>query len=179
VLAIKGNKGEFYDDIKTFLDSHLARNFKDIAHDSHHTTEGDHGRIEQRRVWLTSDVSWLIARHPKWRTVKAIAIVESSRELPGKRLSHERRYYISSHKGATAEFIAHAIRSHWYVENKLHWQLDVSFHEEGCRLRSGHAAENIALMNKVALNLLKNEKKAPRSESKANGSKPVGIMIIC
>jgi len=158
VLAIKGNKGEFYDDIKAFLDSHLTKNFTDIAHDSHHTTDGDHGRIEQRRVWLTSDMSWLTARHPKWRTVNAIAIVDSSRELPGKGVSHERRYYISSHKGATAEFIGHAIRSHWHVENKLHWQLDVSFNEDGCRLRSGHAAENIALMNKVALNLLKNEK---------------------
>jgi len=158
VLALKGNKGELHDDIKTYLDSHLSQSFTAIAHSSHHTIDGDHGRIEQRRVWLTAEVDWLRARHPKWRTVNAIALVESSRELPGKSPSCERRYYITSHKHANAEFISHAIRSHWQVENKLHWQLDVSFNEDGCRLRSGHAPENVALMNKIALNLLKNEK---------------------
>jgi predicted transposase YbfD/YdcC len=72
-------------------------------------------------------------------------------------LSNEQRYYITSHEGKTGEFIANAIRSHWSVENKLHWQLDVSFNEDKNRLRSGYAAENLSLMNKVALNLLKNE----------------------
>ena len=66
--------------------------------------------------------------------------------------------YITSHSDKTAQFIAGAIRSHWHVENKLHWQLDVSFNEDYNRLRSGHAAENVALINKIALNLLKNEK---------------------
>ena len=64
--------------------------------------------------------------------------------------------YITSHKDKTAEFVADAIRSHWHVENKLHWQLDVSFNEDQYRLRSGYGAENFALMNKIALNLLKN-----------------------
>ena len=72
--------------------------------------------------------------------------------------TYERCYYITSHGNKFAEFIANAIRSHWHVENILHWQLDVSFNEDSNRLRSGYAAENFALMNKVALNLLKNEK---------------------
>jgi predicted transposase YbfD/YdcC len=76
----------------------------------------------------------------------------------GKQSSEERRYFISSHSDRNAKFIAHAIRSHWHVENKLHWQLDVSFNDDSLRLRSGDGAQNIALLNKLALNLLKNEK---------------------
>ena len=69
----------------------------------------------------------------------------------------EKRYSIASHADKSAEFMATARRSHWHVENKLHWQLDVSFNEDQNRLRSGYVAENITLMNKIALNLLKNE----------------------
>jgi len=157
VLALKGNQGEFHDDIKLFLESNLVNNFKNIVHTVSKSTNGDHGRIEQRNVWLTSDVKWLIERHPRWKSVKAIAIVDSTREIQGK-ISHEQRLYITSHGDKDADFIAHAIRSHWFVENKLHWQLDVSFNEDKNRLRSGYAAENFSMMNKIALNLLKNEK---------------------
>lgn len=76
----------------------------------------------------------------------------------GTECSTEYRYYISSHQNKDAQFIAEAIRSHWHVENKLHWQLDVSFNEDKNRCRSGFAAQNIVILNKIALNLLKNEK---------------------
>ena len=72
--------------------------------------------------------------------------------------SYARFYYVTSHQAQAKSFIARAIRDHWHVENKLHWQLDVSFDEDQNRLRSGFAAENFSLMNKIALNLLKNEK---------------------
>jgi predicted transposase YbfD/YdcC len=157
VLALKGNQGEFHDDIKLFLETHLANEFKNIAHTVSKITNGDHGRIEQRNVWLTSDIQWLIERHPRWKSIKGVAIVDSRREVQGKS-SHEQRLYITSHGNKDADFIAHAIRSHWFVENKLHWQLDVSFNEDQNRLRSGYAAENFSMMNKIALNLLKNEK---------------------
>jgi predicted transposase YbfD/YdcC len=157
VLALKGNQGEFHDDIKLFLETHLANEFKNIAHTVSKITNGDHGRIEQRNVWLTSDIQWLIERHPRWKSIKGVAIVDSRREVQGKS-SHEQRLYITSHGNKYADFIAHAIRSHWFVENKLHWQLDVSFNEDQNRLRSGYAAENFSMMNKIALNLLKNEK---------------------
>jgi predicted transposase YbfD/YdcC len=157
VLALKGNQGEFHDDIKLFLETHLANVFKNIAHTVSKITNGDHGRIEQRNVWLTSDIQWLIERHPRWKSIKGVAIVDSRREVQGKS-SHEQRLYITSHGDKDADFIAHAIRSHWFVENKLHWQLDVSFNEDQNRLRSGYAAENFSMMNKIALNLLKNEK---------------------
>ncbi len=157
VLALKGNQGEFHDDIKLFLETQLTCFFSGVKHDVFESVDGDHGRIEQHKVWLTTDIDWLIERHPRWQSVKAIAVVESSRETQGDK-SYERRYYITSHKDKSAAFIADAIRSHWCVENKLHWQLDVSFNEDSNRLRSGYAAENVALMNKIALNLLKNER---------------------
>ena len=83
---------------------------------------------------MSKDIDWLIERHPKWKIVQTIAVVESHREVTGG-----------------------VIRKHWRVE-AMHWQLDVSFNEDQNRLRSGHAAENQAMLNKVALNLLKNEK---------------------
>ena len=157
LLALKGNQGEFHDDIKLFLDTQLQGDFEKIEHDVFSHVNGDHGRIETRKVWLTSDVKWLVERHPRWKSIRGIAMIESWREVSGKE-TYERRYYITSHHDKSAEFIAKAIRSHWHVENKLHWQLDVSFNEDYNRLRSGNAAENFALMNKIALNLLKNEK---------------------
>lgn len=157
LLALKGNQGEFHDDIKLFLDTHLQNEFAKIEHDVFSSIDGGHGRIETRKVWFISDAEWLIERHPRWKSIRGIAMIESWREMRGKE-TYERRYYITSHHDKSAEFIAKAIRSHWHVENKLHWQLDVSFNEDYNRLRSGNAAENFSLMNKIALNLLKNEK---------------------
>jgi len=157
VLALKGNQGEFHDDIKLFLERNLACEFKKTMHTVSKITTGDHGRIEQRNVWLTADVQWLIERHPRWKSIKGIVIVDSTREVNG-HVSHEQRLYITSHEDKDADFIANAIRSHWFVENKLHWQLDVSFNEDKNRSRSGYGAENFSMMNKIALNLLKNEK---------------------
>lgn len=160
IFALKGSQGEFFDDIKLFLDTELESGFHVVTHDVFEEIEKDHGRIEQRKVWVTSDVEWLRERHTKWSSLNSIAVVESVREQKGIEKTMERRYYISSHRTPKAEFIADAIRSHWFVENKLHWQLDVSFDEDSCRLRSGNAAENMAIMNKAALNMLKNEKTA-------------------
>jgi predicted transposase YbfD/YdcC len=157
LLALKGNQGEFHDDIKLYFDTHLQDEFREIKQSVFSHVNGDHGIIETRKVWLISNVAWLVERHPRWRSLGGIAMIESWREMNGKE-TYERLYYITSHHDKSAEFIAKAIRSHWHVENKLHWQLDVSFNEDYNRLRSGNAAENFALMNKIALNLLKNEK---------------------
>ena len=157
VLGLKGNQGEFFDDVKLYLDTQLETKFKAQSHSVYSSINGDHGRIETREVWLATDVNWLVERHPRWQSLKSIAVICSTREVNGVS-SYEQRYYISSHEDKSAEFIAGAIRNHWHVENKLHWQLDVSFNEDQNRLRSGFAAQNIALINKIALNLLKNEK---------------------
>jgi predicted transposase YbfD/YdcC len=157
VLALKGSQGECFDDVQCFLNAQVDNGFKHVPHSYFESVDGDQGRIEQRQVWSSTDVAWLHARHQRWHSIKSIAVINSIREQGGY-TSEEKRYFISSHSNKDAEFIAHAIRSNWHVENKLHWQLDISFNEDSLNLRSGHAAQNIALMNKLALNLLKNEK---------------------
>jgi predicted transposase YbfD/YdcC len=138
------------------LDEQISDDFESTHHDVFTEVDGGHGRIEERKVWITTDIEELIKKHPRWESLKGIIVVESTREI-GDKISYERRYYITSHQQKSAQFIANTIRSHWHVENKLHWQLDVSFDEDKLRLRSGNAAENISLINKIALNLLKNE----------------------
>lgn len=108
---------------------------------------------------LCRDVDWLIERHPQWAAVKGIAVIEAQRII-GDKISVERQYYITSHSNKNAQFINETVRSHWSVENNLHWQLDVSFDEDQCRLRSGNAAANFSFLNKIALALLKNKKTA-------------------
>ena len=102
-------------------------------------------------------MKWWNASSADWPGLRSIAVVESQRELLGQ-TSGERRYYISSLSGTDAQAMAAAIRGHWGIENRLHWQLDVSFNEDQCRVRKGHAAENLSRLRRMALNLLKQEK---------------------
>ena len=92
----------------------------------------------------------------RWRGLKRIGIIESERRIDGKSTTRERRYYLLSLDGDVQRF-ATAVRSHWGIENQLHWCLDVAFEEDQSRIRSGHAPENMTLMRKIALNLLSKE----------------------
>ena len=154
VLALKSNQPSLYDDVRTFFEEAVARGFRGIEHDYHGHTDGGHGRIEVRRLWCTSDVSW-IAEQAKWSGLSAIVMVESRRVL-GEQESLERRYYITS-LPAEAQVLAGAVRGHWGIENGLHWVLDVSFGEDGSRVRKGNAPENLGLLRRIALNLLRQE----------------------
>ena len=92
-----------------------------------------------------------------WAGLKSIVAVECER-TENKKTSIERRYFISSHDGLNAKFMAKAIRGHWGIENSLHWSLDVSFGEDDSRVRKGHGAENLSRLRRITLNLLKEEK---------------------
>jgi len=155
VLAVKENQPTLYAQVQSLLDEARLENFASLQHDCYEETEGDHGRIEHRRVWCTHEVQW-IGERDAWADLKSIAMVESTRECGGK-TTHERRYYISSLAGTDARQMADAIRGHWGIENGLHWSLDVSFREDECRVRKGHAAENFSRLRRIALNLLKQE----------------------
>lgn len=156
LLALKGNQGTFHEEVTLFLDRAIEEQFSEIPHDFHEQTEKDHGRIETRRAWCTANVDWFEDRD-QWPGLNSFAAVECER-IVGEKTTCERRYFISSLAGFDAKETALAVRSHWGIENKLHWVLDVCFKEDDCRLRKGHGAENFSRLRRMALNLLKREK---------------------
>jgi predicted transposase YbfD/YdcC len=162
VLAVKENQPALHAKVRALLDEAILDDFDGMRHDALAVeTDGGHGRVETRRAWVTDEVRWLgddlLAL---WPGLRAVAAVECTREVTGGgggEASVERRYFITSAKGATARQVADAVRGHWAVENKLHWQLDVSFREDERRIRTGHGAENYSRLCRLALNLLKRD----------------------
>jgi predicted transposase YbfD/YdcC len=156
VFGLKGNQGTLHEEVKLFLDDAIEQDFKETKRDFYRTVDGGHGRIETRSIWCTNQIEWLQDRSA-WAGLKSIAAVECER-TENKKTTIERRYFISSHDGLNAKFMAKAIRGHWGIENSLHWSLDVSFREDDSRVRKGHGAENLSRLRRITLNLLKEEK---------------------
>jgi len=170
VLALKGNHETVHAEVKTFLDETVAETLNPRPVGAKlskaaatlavlETVEKDHGRIETRRYYQSAQVDWFADR-AKWEGLQSVGIVEALREIGGQR-TVERRYYLTS-LPLGVETFARAVRGHWGVENKLHWVLDVCFREDQSRARAGHAAENLATLRRLALNLLKREKTKKR-----------------
>ena len=154
VLALKGNQGNLFEDVQQILEQAKSQNFEGIDHDFYEICDAGHGRMEIRRCWSLGQVEGLIDAQ-KWRGFTSIAMVESLRQCEGK-TSREQRYYISS-LTPDAQRLAESIRTHWSIENPLHWVLDVAFREDECRIRTGHAPENFTLLRHLALSALNQE----------------------
>jgi len=169
VLALKGNQETVHVEVKSFLDDEIARwqaaqtpgsiHAPGSSLGFHQTVEKDHGRIETRRYWQSQTLGWF-ADLPQWEGLRSVGVVESVRDIQGL-VTTERRYYLSS-LSLDITCFARAVRSHWGVENNVHWHMDVSFAEDQSRARTGFAAENLATLRRLALNLLKRDKTKKR-----------------
>lgn len=152
VLALKGNQGSLRADVEMFAAEQKARGFADteVSHDT--TVDGDHGRIETRTTTVIHDVAWLQERHD-WPGLQAVVMVESRRENNG-RTEHETRFYLTS-LTMIAALMGPVVRSHWAIENSLHWVMDMMFRDDECRVRTNHAPANFTTIKHMALNLLR------------------------
>jgi predicted transposase YbfD/YdcC len=151
VLCVKDNQPKLVDSILLVL-AGAAGPIAPASHFEQPDKPGRHGRTEIRRCWAY-DCAERLYKHAQWDGLQSFAIVERTRTV-GERTTIERRYYISS-LPADAERIARAVRSHWEVENRLHWCLDVQFNEDQSTVRTGYAAHNFAIVRHVVLNLIR------------------------
>jgi predicted transposase YbfD/YdcC len=158
VLALKGNQGTAFAEVKAFLDDAIGRQEMHLV--TLETLDKEHGRLEARRYWQSGKLQWFGDRN-QWEGLNSVGVVEARRTVQGKE-TVQRRYYLSSLKPDVEKF-AKAVRGHWGVENGLHWVLDVVFGEDQSRARTGHAAENLAAMRRLAVSLLRRDTTCRRS----------------
>ena len=125
------------------------------------TVDKGHGRIEIRECWTISDPEILqhLRGYANWKNLLTVSRIRSQRWI-GEDKSCEDRYHIASIIGAKR--VLSTVRSHWGIENELHWVLDIAFDEDHCRVHTDHGPENFALLRHIALNLLKHEKTCKR-----------------
>jgi predicted transposase YbfD/YdcC len=149
VLALKGNQGTLYDDVRTLLeDSGLP------VQDRAQTVEADHGRIETREAHLVTDLAWLQEQHD-WPGLACVGKLTATREDKATgSVQTQARYYLLSRVVTAQEFLD-TVRAHWTIENSLHWVLDVVLREDHARARKDHAPANLAVLRRLALNTIK------------------------
>ena len=160
ILAVKGNHGTLQEDVELFFEGIEEMKEPNDQFDYYKTLDKDHGRIESREYWVTTDIDWFDGKE-KWEDLKSFCMMKTKRTV-GEHTSVESLFYISS-LDLKAKEIGKMIRSHWAVENSLHWVLDVAFREDECRKRKDNSAENFAVLRRITLNLLKQEKTCKRS----------------
>jgi predicted transposase YbfD/YdcC len=150
ILALKGNRGNLHEQVAVFLDGMIADGLE-----AYSTEDRGRGRVERRRCWAIEGLDWLEGAGA-WEGLRSIAAVELERTEKGV-TSVERRYFITSLE-PDAKKLAHGVRSHWGIENSLHWVLDVVFGEDRSRARERNAGANLSSVRRLAHNLIKNEK---------------------
>lgn len=153
LLQLKGNQPLFHKEVVDLFDRCLTDDCHGIAYSTAKSLDKGHGRIEERRLWATSEIGWF-AEASKWKNLRSLIRVQARRTVNGQ-TSSEYHYYISSLPADNASKLLAYVRGHWGIENSLHWCLDMQFREDERRIRQGNAAENFARLSRIAMNLLK------------------------
>ena len=158
ILALKENHGRLYEDVVRLFDDLIASDFKAYAYSHDQTVNKNHGRLETRTCDVIADPETLIHLRDasQWKGLQAVIKVHTRRRQ-GEETTQKDRYFIASLTSG-AQHILEAVRSHWGIENELHWTLDIAFREDESRIRKDHGAENFAVLRHIALNLIKQEK---------------------
>jgi predicted transposase YbfD/YdcC len=156
LLGLKGNQGTLHDDVRLFFE----RTPEGMPLQTHEEADKGRGHIETRRCDVTGDVAWLQERHG-WPGLRSILRITATR-ISGEKTTADVRYYLSDEPPEPARMLANT-RSHWMIENGLHWTLDMSFGEDACRIRKGNAPLAVAIIRHVALNLLQAAKQKRQS----------------
>jgi predicted transposase YbfD/YdcC len=152
ILAVKENQGKLYEEIVEFFEEEAQTDFLFVDLEQDEQWNKGHGRIKYRKCSFSTDVKTLV-QADKWEGIQSMVKIDALR-ISGEKKERNTRYYISS-LATSAKHLNQAIRSHWSIENSMHWILDMVFHEDQARIRTDHAPENIALLRKWALNLIK------------------------
>jgi predicted transposase YbfD/YdcC len=160
VMALKGNHSRLKKEVEELFCAIKEERTHGYQIETSQTIDKEHGRIEQRTCWQVGVVAERFSEGHQWKDLRSVAMVEAIREV-GEEVSHEVRYYLSSLEVA-ADKMNEVIRGHWAIENSCHWLLDVVFREDDSRVRVGNAAQNLALVRKIALSMLSREKSCKR-----------------
>ena len=160
ILALKKNQPTLYENVTSLLDKQIETG--EAAY--YQSRNADHGRIEVRECFVSSDIDNLQALHPAWKDLNSIGMIRSQRTIKKTgETTLENRYYISSLKDPKPEDFEAAVRLHWGIENKVHWVMDVIFGSDECRIRQDYAPQNFATIQQMAINVVRKVKKGKLS----------------